>query len=121
MVGFNGFSLQAVVASALLLVIITTTAKSSNAASTQNGEEARWLVSSSKWATLSWMEEGELKSMVMSFAAESKSGRIFLYLTENITFKASLTISEAQLDPSQYHGARCGPDGDLDPQDPVSH
>eukprot|EP00578_Thalassiosira_sp_NH16_P007997 CAMPEP_0181128852 /NCGR_PEP_ID=MMETSP1071-20121207/28996_1 /TAXON_ID=35127 /ORGANISM="Thalassiosira sp., Strain NH16" /LENGTH=592 /DNA_ID=CAMNT_0023214773 /DNA_START=156 /DNA_END=1934 /DNA_ORIENTATION=- len=83
-----------------------------------NGEEARWLVKSSKWATLSWLEgEDKLQSLVMSIAS-SDEGRIFMYLMEDITFKASLTFSEAQLDPSQFFGAKCGPDGVLDPQDP---
>lgn len=85
-----------------------------------NGEEARWLVQSSKWATLSWLEgEDKLQSLVMSVAS-SDEGHIFMYLMEDLTFKASLTFSEAQLDPSQFFGAKCGPNGVLDPQDPVS-
>ena len=87
-------------------------------ASTQDGEEARWLVQSSKWATLSWLENGEVQSLVTSIA--QSDGRIFFYLMEDTTFNGSITISEAQLDPTQFDGARCGPDGDLDPEDPVS-
>ena len=33
-------------------------------------------------------------------------------------FRASITLSEAQVDPIQFFGARCGPDSELDPQDP---
>lgn len=91
--------------------------RSSHAASS-NGEEARWLVNSSEWATLSWLEGGDnLRSLVMSIAS-SDEGRIFMYLMEDVTFKGSLTFSEAQIDPSQFFGSRCGPDGALDPQDP---
>ena len=83
-----------------------------------DGEEARWLVQASTWATMAWMEGGELKSLVTSMA--ESDGRLFFYLMENATFPATITLSEAQVDPSQYFGARCGPDGALDPQDPVS-
>ena len=87
--------------------------------STQDGEEARWLVQSAKWATLSWMEQDSVQSIVTSIAADSQ-GRIFMYLMEDLTFNGSLTISEAQLDPKQFAGAKCGPDGEWDPEDPVS-
>ena len=102
----------------LLILAISSSTTTTHAASTENGEEARWLVQASKWATVAWIEGGDLKSLVMSIA--ESNGRIFLYLSEDITFKASLTLSEAQVDPSQFFGAKCGPDGALDPQDPVS-
>ena len=106
----------AVVPVLLLLTLVT----SSQAVSTQNGEEARWLVQTSKWAALSWVDEGALKSISMSMA--QSDGRIFFYLTDDIvsSTKASITFSEAQVTPSQFFGAKCGPDGDLDPEDPVS-
>jgi len=100
----------------LLILAISSSTTTTHAASTENGEEARWLVQASKWATVAWIEGGDLKSLVMSIA--ESNGRIFLYLSEDITFKASLTLSEAQVDPSQFFGAKCGPDGALDPQDP---
>ena len=100
------------------LLILLAHAPWSQAASTQNGEEARWLVQKSIWATLSMAGEDGLKSIVTSIA--EADGRIFFYLNEQDTFKASITFSEAQVDPNQYFGARCGPEGNLDPEDPVS-
>jgi len=49
--------------------------------------------------------------------AES-DGHIFFYLMGSSSFEASLTLSEAQVDPRQFSGAGCGPDGDFDPEDP---
>ena len=89
------------------------------ALATQDGEEARWLVQSSQWGTLSWLEGEGVSNMATSIGEED--GRIFFYLMpEADNFQATLTLSEAALDPSQFEGARCGPDGDLDPEDPVS-
>lgn len=104
----------------VLVLLLLTLVTSSQAVSTQNGEEARWLVQTSKWAALSWVDEGALKSISMSMA--QSDGRIFFYLTDDIvsSTKASITFSEAQVTPSQFFGAKCGPDGDLDPEDPVS-
>jgi len=81
----------------------------------ENGEEARWVVEKSSWGTLSWVEE-EVSSMVTSTA--ETEGRVFVYLPFGESFKGALTFSEAALDSSQFDGARCGPDGDLDPEDP---
>ncbi|OEU05652.1 hypothetical protein FRACYDRAFT_204837, partial [Fragilariopsis cylindrus CCMP1102] len=102
----------------VLVLLLLTLVTSSQAVSTQNGEEARWLVQTSKWAALSWVDEGALKSISMSMA--QSDGRIFFYLTDDIvsSTKASITFSEAQVTPSQFFGAKCGPDGDLDPEDP---
>jgi len=90
------------------------------AASTQNGEEARWLVQSTKWTTLSWIEGENVQSMVTSHA--ESDGSIFFYLMQEpdewTSFKASMTLSEAQVDPTQFYGARCGPEGKTDPEDP---
>ena len=33
-------------------------------------------------------------------------------------FRASIALSEAHVDPIQFFSARCGPDGEFDPQDP---
>jgi len=110
-IALNGL-LKAVIASALLML--------AQARVTDNGEEARWLVHSSNWGTLSRIEGSDLKSFATSFA-DSEDGRIFFYLlggADAASYKASLTISEAQVDPTQFDGARCGPDGDLDPEDP---
>ena len=103
------------VLSVLLLALLAT----SSVASTQDGEEARWLVNTSRWATLSWLENKDLKSFVTSIA--ESDGRIFFYLQEKTTFKATITLSEAQTNSTQFFGAKCGPDGALDPQDPVSN
>lgn len=127
---YHPFLHQAIIAPLVLSLLLTITLVPRGvivAASAQNGEEARWLVQSTKWATLSWIEntdEGErdLKSLVTSIA--EFEGRIFLYLMEeeeqddDTAFNAALTFSEAQVDTSQYFGAKCGPDGVLDPQDP---
>jgi len=91
----------------------------------ENGEEARWLVSHTNWGTLQWLEavEGDedagavAQSMVASYG--ESDGRIFYYLPSiDFEFKGSLTLSEAAVDPSQFDGAKCGPDGALDPEDP---
>ena len=103
---------QTVSTLALLLVAVT------QASPQQDAEEARWLVQASQWGTLSWLESDDLTSLVTSIA--SSDGRIFFYLTEQSTFEASLTLSEAQTDPAHFEGAGCGPDGSLDPEDPVS-
>jgi hypothetical protein len=87
------------------------------ASSQQDAEEARWLVQASKWGTLAWFESDDLTSLVTSIAS-SDDGRIFFYLTEQSTFEASLTLSEAQTDPTYFEGAGCGPDGSWDPEDP---
>jgi len=125
MVSHHHAFLHATIAPLVLSLLLTITLVPRGvaaAASTQNGEEARWLVQSSKWATLSWIEnEGQdLKSLVTSIA--EFDGRIFFYLMKEeqggTAFNAALTFSEAQVDTSQYFGAKCGPDGVLDPQDP---
>ena len=91
------------------------------------GDDApRWLVQSFKWATLSLIEKmdiddskeggGDIKLLVMPIA--ESGGCIFFYLTGDVMFCASITLSEAQVDPIQFFRARCGLDGELDPQDP---
>jgi len=89
------------------------------ASGTQDGEEARWLVQASSWGTLSWMEEA-VNSMAMSYGEDN--GRIFFYLIAEEgmpdSFPATLTLSEAALNPDQFDGAKCGPNSDLDPEDP---
>jgi len=98
---------------AAIVILLTTAASASD-----NAEEARWLVKESLWGTLSWLEDETASAMVTSFG--ETDGRLFFYLPVNIPqFKAALTLSEAALDTSQFEGAKCGPDGDLDPEDPV--
>jgi len=97
---------------AAIVILLTTAASASD-----NAEEARWLVKESLWGTLSWLEDETASAMVTSFG--ETDGRLFFYLPVNIPqFKAALTLSEAALDTSQFEGAKCGPDGDLDPEDP---
>ena len=92
----------------------------------ENAEEARWVVQSASWGTLSWIEEegqekeepSSVRNMVVSHASDT--GRIFLYIPYNQEFHSSITLSEASLNVDQFEGARCGDDGSLDPEDPVS-
>lgn len=87
------------------------------ASASGNGEEARWLVQESLWGTLSWLEDETASAMVTSYG--ESDGRIFCYLPINIPeFKAAITLSEAALNTTQFEGAKCGPNGNLDPEDP---
>jgi len=94
-----------------LLVLLT----KNNAYASEDAEEARWLVQTATWGTLSWLES-EVSSMVTSFGEHE--GTMFIYIPYGDDFPASMTISEAQLNPLQFEGAKCGPNGDLDPEDP---
>ena len=84
----------------------------------KNAEEARWLVETAQWGTLSWMEDESITNMVVSHASDT--GRVFLYFPDDQEFHGSITFSEASLNADQFEGARCGDDGSLDPEDPVS-
>jgi len=114
-VRFNSYTLPKMVYIAMKIaaaVLLFASVASAN----NNSEEARWLVQTSLWGTLSWLEGSSVSSMVASYG--ESGGRIFYYLPVNMEFKGALTLSEAAVDPSQFDGARCGPDGDLDPEDP---
>lgn len=64
------------------------------------------------------MERDDVSSMVTSYGEQE--GRVFFYMMSEIpdSFPATLTLSEAAVDPNQFEGAKCGPDGNLDPEDP---
>lgn len=81
------------------------------AGASADAEEARWLVQSASWGTMSYSEGDGVKSTVLSFA--ESGGRIFFYLMGvSAPVEGALTISEASLDPRGCAG------GDVDPEDP---
>lgn len=95
---------------ALLLLL-----SKNNVYASEDAEEARWLVKTATWGTLSWLED-KVSSMVTSFGEHE--GVMYIYLPYGMAFPGSMTISEAQLIPDQFEGAKCGESGDLDPEDP---
>lgn len=85
--------------------------------SINNAEEARWLVQSGHWGTLSTAtSDKRVNAEIVSFG--ETEGRLFFYLMGETSSDSSLTLSEASLYPEQFEGARCGNDADTDPEDP---
>jgi len=82
----------------------------------KDAEEARWLVQSAQWGTLSTKLDDDFIAEIVFFG--QTNGRLFFYLMNKITSDGSLTLSEASLHPEQFAGARCGDDADSDPEDP---
>jgi len=97
-----------------LLLLFLIAGKTTHA--TKSGENARWLVQESSWGTMSWLEGGGVSNMVTSLA--EKDGRIFIYIPFGESFNGAMTFSEASVRTDLYEGAKCGADGQLDPEDP---
>jgi len=99
----------------IALTVLLVLLGKNNVYASDDAEEARWLVQTATWGTLSWLEE-EVSSMVTSIGEHD--GSLFINIPFGSEFPGSITISEAQLIPDQFEGAKCGPEGDLDPEDP---
>jgi hypothetical protein len=104
----------------------------------QDASVARWVLQEAKWATLTTLTGSPLEpdsdksiniddssfhlfANILPFAADQGTGRLFLYLLgEQHHHSATLTVSQASLNPSLFAIAGCGVDASsvVDAQDP---
>ena len=117
----NLFSSSFANTSILLLLLLASYSSASRAS--KSAEEARWLVQAANWGTLSFFleEKGETQLTAEIVSYGETEGRVFLYLMGSMEANGALTLSEAALYPKQFEGAKCGEDGNADPEDPVSY
>ncbi|KAG7372844.1 pyridoxamine 5'-phosphate oxidase [Nitzschia inconspicua] len=99
----------------------------------QDASIARWVLQEAKWATLTTLsgsplepnrDDGSsslLSANILPFAADHDTGRLFFYLLgDQHHHEATLTVSQASLNPSLFSIAGCGVDANsvVDAQDP---
>jgi len=73
----------------------------------EKAEEARWLMDTASWGTMSFSENSKLDAAVLPYGISE--GRIFFYLMgEQPEAQVSLTVSEASLLPDEFGYAGCG-------------